>query len=207
MSNKKRRKINQPNKSLEKKRARWLIFSRPIINYALSGTGPDYPLTGQRCPLPPSLPPSDNGPDRMGLIRKNARLDPFRPLYERKPGHISPWNLTNLGRDGTPLKNSWAVMWRGGAQPADKRRRKREEWWYYETFRAEISRAEVGIGEKNTDLSEAGLIAREADLRAVLPTFDGTLVPDYESFYCKRFYLAEFSSRNFWWFLFLVSSF
>lgn len=98
-------------------------------------------------------------------------------------------------------------MWRGGAQPADKRRRKREEWWYYEMFRAEISRAEVGIGEKNTDLSEAGLIAREADLRAVLPTFDGTLVPDYESFYCKRFYLAEFSSRNFWWFLFLVSSF
>lgn len=31
-------------------------------------------------------------------------------FYERKPGHISPWNLTNLGlpSDGTPLKNSWS---------------------------------------------------------------------------------------------------
>lgn len=43
----------------------------------------------------------------------------------------------------------------------------------------DVSRGNIpcrsGIGEKNTDLSDAGLIAREADLRAVLP-FDGTVL-------------------------------
>lgn len=72
-------------------------------------------------------------------------------------------------------------MWRRGAQAADKRRRKREEWWYYETFRAEIYPAEVGSGEKNTDLSDAGLIAREADLRAVLPFDETVLVRGHET--------------------------
>lgn len=43
----------------------------------------------------------------------------------------------------------------------------------------DVSRGNIpcrsGIGEKNTDLSDAGLIAREADLRAVLP-FDETVL-------------------------------
>lgn len=49
----------------------------------------------------------------------------------------------------------------------------------------DVSRGNIpcrsGIGEKNTDLSDAGLIAREADLRAVLPFDETVLVRGHET--------------------------
>lgn len=49
----------------------------------------------------------------------------------------------------------------------------------------DVSRGNIpcrsGIGEKNTDLSDADLIAREADLRAVLPFDETVLVRGHET--------------------------
>lgn len=69
----------------------------------------------------------------------------------------------------------------------------------------DVSRGNIpcrsGIGEKNTDLSDAGLIAREADLRAVLPFDETVLVRGHET----RHLVEEILLLNFHFFFCLLA--